>query len=312
LILTDTEKGDELIPHNSISPGTASIEPLDSLLSETAVLGFEYGYSISDPLTLVIWEAQFGDFANVAQPIIDNFISSSDTKWGLPSNLTMLLPHGQEGQGPEHSSARLERFLALCAENNMTLCSPSTPAQYYYLLRGQGKYTHRRPLIVMTPKSLLRHPDVKSPKAHFLNGKFEEVIDDASVNKDNVNRVIVTSGKFFYDLYKYRKENGINNTALVRIERYYPYPAETMKKVLSSYKNAKQVVWAQEEPYNMGALNFILLRLRRDFTEGQTLFTVSRKASAAPAPGSNRIYQETQKEIAAEAFGSFEKAVKAE
>ncbi len=309
IVLTDTETEQEIIPLNNISPGIASIEPLDSLLSETAVLGFEYGYSIADPLTLVIWEAQFGDFANVAQPIIDNFISSSDTKWGLPSNLTLLLPHGQEGQGPEHSSARLERFLALCAENNMTVCHPSTPAQYYYLLRGQGKYNNRRPLVIMTPKSLLRHPDARSPKSEFTGGKFRVVIDDEFVKKDDVKRVIVTSGKFYFDLLRYRKETGRNDTALVRIERYYPYPAEKVKEVLHSYNNAKEVVWAQEEPYNMGALNFILLRLRKDFAEGQTLFTVSRKASAAPAPGSNKIYLDTQKQIIEEAFSPFEKVV---
>jgi 2-oxoglutarate dehydrogenase E1 component len=224
----------------------------------------------------------------------------------------MLLPHGQEGQGPEHSSARLERFLALCAENNMTVCSPSTPAQYYYLLREQGKYNNRRPLVVMTPKSLLRHPEVKSAKADFVGGKFEEVIDDENSIKDGINRIVVTSGKFYYDLLKYRKENNRDDTAIVRIERYYPYPSEKIRSILKSYRNAKEVVWAQEEPYNMGALNFILLRLRKDFAEGQTLFTVSRKASAAPAPGSHRIYQETQKQITEEAFGSFEKAVKAD
>jgi len=258
----------------------------------------------------VIWEAQFGDFANVAQPIIDNFISSSDTKWGLPSNLVILLPHGQEGQGPEHSSARLERFLALCAENNMTVCHPSTPAQYYYMLRSHGKYHNRRPLVVMTPKSLLRHPDARSRKQEFTGGKFHEVIDDVLLNKDAVKRVVVTSGKFYFDLARYRKDNHINDVALVRVERYYPYPSEKMKEVLHSYVNAKEVVWAQEEPYNMGALNFILLRLRRDFAEGQTLFTVSRKASAAPAPGSNKIYMQTQKQIVEEAFGPFEKSAK--
>ncbi|HEY3251433.1 MAG TPA: multifunctional oxoglutarate decarboxylase/oxoglutarate dehydrogenase thiamine pyrophosphate-binding subunit/dihydrolipoyllysine-residue succinyltransferase subunit, partial [Ignavibacteria bacterium] len=233
IVLTDTETEKEIIPHNTIAPEKAAIEPLDSLLSETAVLGFEFGYSTADPLTLVLWEAQFGDFANVAQPIIDNFISSSNTKWGLPSNITLLLPHGQEGQGPEHSSARLERFLALCAENNITVCNPSTPAQYYYLLRTQGKYHNRRPLIIMTPKSLLRLPDAKSAKSEFIGGKFKVVIDDEGINKDEVKRVIATSGKFYFDLAKYRKEHNRNDAALVRVERYYPYPTEEMKNILS-------------------------------------------------------------------------------
>lgn len=312
IVLTDTETEIEFIPHNTIAPGYAAIEPLDSLLSETAVLGFEFGYSIADPLTMVIWEAQFGDFANVAQPIIDNFISSSDTKWGLPSNITMLLPHGQEGQGPEHSSARLERFLALCAENNITVTYPTTPAQYYYLLRTQGKYKNRRPLVVMTPKSLLRMPDARSAKAEFTGGEFKSVIDDAAVNKNEAARVIVTSGKFYYDLAKYKREHNRNDVAIVRIERYYPYPSAEVKEILGQYKNAKEVVWAQEEPYNMGALNFILLRLRKDFSEGQTLFTVSRKASASPAPGSNRVYMDTQKQITEEAFGPFDKVIPAE
>lgn len=305
IVLTDMLTEEEIIPHNYIAPEIAAIEPLDSLLSEAAVLGFEFGYSIADPLTLVLWEAQFGDFANAAQVIIDNFITSSLTKWGLPSNLAMLLPHGQEGQGPEHSSARLERFLALCAESNITVCNPSTPAQYYYLLRGQGKYKNRRPLVVMTPKSLLRQPEARSAKNEFVGGSFKVVIDDDTVYKADVKRVLVTSGKFYYDLLKHRKEHDIKDTAIVRIERFYPYPSEEMKKVLSSYINAKQVVWAQEEPYNMGALNFILLRLRKDFAEGQVLYTVSRKASASPAPGSHKIFEDTQKQLAEEAFGEF-------
>jgi 2-oxoglutarate dehydrogenase E1 component len=307
IVLTDMTTEEEIIPLNNIVPEIAAIEPLDSLLSEAAVLGFEFGYSIADPLTLVLWEAQFGDFANAGQVIIDNFITSSDTKWGLPSNLAMLLPHGQEGQGPEHSSARLERFLALCAESNITVCSPSTAAQYYYLLRGHGKYKKRRPLVVMTPKSLLRLPEARSPKSDFIGGSYKVVIDDDSVYKADVKRVLVTSGKFYYDLLKYRKEHNRNDIAIVRIERFYPYPTEEMKRVLNSYSNAKEVVWAQEEPYNMGALNFILLRLRRDFAEGQVLYAVSRKASASPAPGSHKIFEDTQKQIVGEAFGEFKK-----
>jgi 2-oxoglutarate dehydrogenase E1 component len=307
VVFTDVNTGKEYIPHNSIAPDKALIEPLDSLLSEAAVLGFEYGYSTADPITLVLWEAQFGDFANAGQVIIDNFITSSLTKWKLPSNLVMLLPHGQEGQGPEHSSARLERFLTLCADNNITICNPSTPAQYYYLLRTQGKYKNRRPLVIMTPKSLLRLPEARSKKEEFAGGRYRLVIDDSSINdKSKINRVILTSGKFYYDLLKCRKEQGIENIAIARVERYYPYPEEEIKALLTSYSNAKEIVWAQEEPQNMGALGFIVLRLRRNLAEGQRLFTVSREESASPAPGSFKVYHETQNKLCDEAFGKFD------
>lgn len=307
IVLTDVNTEKELIPHNSIAPGKALIEPLDSLLSEAAVLGFEYGYSTADPITLVLWEAQFGDFANAGQVIIDNFITSSDTKWKLPSNLVILLPHGQEGQGPEHSSARIERFLTLCADNNITVCYPSTPAQYYYLLRSQAKYKNRRPLIIMTPKSLLRLPEARSKKEDFVGGKYQLVIDDSTVsNKSKIKRVVLTSGKFYYDLMKSRKEKSIDDIAIARVERYYPYPEEEIKALLKSYAAAKEVVWAQEEPQNMGALGFIVLRLRKNLAEGQKLFTVSREESASPAPGSFKVYQETQNRLCDEAFGSFE------
>ncbi|MCI0448419.1 MAG: multifunctional oxoglutarate decarboxylase/oxoglutarate dehydrogenase thiamine pyrophosphate-binding subunit/dihydrolipoyllysine-residue succinyltransferase subunit [Chlorobi bacterium] len=307
IVLTDMETEDEIIPHNNISPELVKIEPLDSLLSEAAVLGFEFGYSTADPLTLVLWEAQFGDFANAAQVIIDNFIAASYDKWKLPSNLVMLLPHGQEGQGPEHSSARLERFLTLCAEDNITVCNPSTPAQYYYLLRSQGKYNNRRPLVVMTPKSLLRMPESRSRKGEFVNGKYELVIDDSQiVSKSIVKRIILTSGKFYYDLTKYRKEQNIIDTAIVRVERYYPYPSDEIKSVIKKYENAKELVWTQEEPANMGALAFMSYRLKRDlWTMNSSLkfYCVSRDESPAPAPGSNAVYAETQKRLLKEAFG---------
>jgi len=307
LVLTDMETEKEIIPLNSIAPAIATIEPLDSLLSEAAVLGFEFGYSIADPLTLVLWEAQFGDFANAAQVMFDNFIISSNSKWGLPSNLCILLPHGQEGQGPEHLSARLERFLTLCAEDAITVCNPSTPAQYYYLLRGNGKYHTRRPLVVMTPKSLLRLPEARSARNEFIGGSYKLMIDDETVNKEQVKRVIITSGKFYYDLLRHRNEQKIENVALVRLERYYPYPADMMKELLLSYSNVPEIVWAQEEPRNMGSLNFIVLRLRRDLVKGQKFFSVSRKASASPAPGSARVFAQTQKQLLDEAFGEFPK-----
>ncbi len=306
IVLTDMETEKEIIPHNNIAPGIAEIEPLDSLLSEAAVLGFEFGFSTADPLSLVLWEAQFGDFANAGQVIIDNFIAASYDKWNLPCNLAMLLPHGQEGQGPEHSSARLERFLTLCADDNMTVSNPSTPAQYYYLLRSQGKYKNRRPLIIMTPKSLLRLPEARSRKDEFSGGSFKLVIDDEHIsNKSEIKRVILTSGKFYYDLAKYRKENNITNTAIVRVERYYPYPSEEIKAVLSTYENAVEAVWAQEEPHNMGALIFMSYRLKRDLNDlgnKMTLYGVSRDESPAPAPGSNSIFNQTQKRLLAEAF----------
>ena len=306
IVFADYETGIEIIPHNFIAPERAIIEPLDSLLSEAAVLGFEFGYSTADPITLVLWEAQFGDFSNAAQVIIDNFISSSYTKWKLPSNLVMLLPHGQEGQGPEHSSARLERFLTLCADDNITISNPSTPAQYYYLLRTQAKYQNRRPLIVMTPKSLLRLPEARSKKDDFIGGKFQSVIDDEEVtNKKAVRRVLFTSGKFYYDLLKHKKEYKLDDIAIARIERYYPYPKEEIREMLSAYSNASEVVWAQEEPENMGALNFLVLRLKRDLQHKQKLFSVSRAESASPAPGSYKVYSETQKKLLEEAFGKF-------
>ncbi|KXK54031.1 MAG: 2-oxoglutarate dehydrogenase E1 component [Chlorobi bacterium OLB5] len=310
IVLTDMETEKEIIPHNNIAPELAKIEPLDSLLSEAAVLGFEFGYSISDPLTLVLWEAQFGDFANAGQVIIDNFITASQDKWNLPSNIVLLLPHGQEGQGPEHSSARLERFLTLCADDNITVCNPSTPAQYYHLLRTQGKYKNRRPLVIMTPKSLLRLPEARSPKNEFAEGKYKLVIDDNEItDRNNVKRVILTSGKFYYDLAKYRKENNITNTAIVRVERYYPYPSEEIKAVISQYQEADELFWAQEEPHNMGALIFMSYRLKRDLQQISSkmiLYGVSRDESPAPAPGSNSVFTQTQKRLLKEAFSEIE------
>lgn len=302
IVLTDSENGEEIIPLNNVAPDKAFIEPLDSLLSEAAVLGFEYGYSTADPVTLVIWEAQFGDFVNAGQVIIDNFISCSDTKWGLPNNLVLLLPHAQEGQGPEHSSARLERFLTLCADDNMIVCNPTNSEQYFHLLRRQTKQKKKKPLVILTPKSLLRMPEAKSGKSEFTGGKFNEVIDDSIKNKSSVKRILVTSGKVYYDLLKHRNDNNYSETAIIRLEQYYPYDGIQMKEILSSYGNAKEVVWVQEEPENMGALNFIVLRLKKDLSEGQKLFYVSRQESASPAAGSMSVHTETQNELVAKSF----------
>jgi len=304
IILTDAENGDEIIPLNNVAPEKAKIEPLDSLLSEAAVLGFEYGYSTADPITLVLWEAQFGDFVNAAQVIIDNFIASSYTKWGLPNNIVMLLPHAQEGQGPEHSSARLERFLTICADDNMIVCNLTTSAQYFHLLRKQTKHRKRRPLVIMTPKSLLRLPEAKSIKEDFTSGKFIEIIDDVPENKSDIKSVIICSGKIYYDLRKYQKENEHFDTAIVRLEQYYPYKTDVMTEILASYKNADRVIWVQEEPKNMGAWNFIAILLQNDLANWQKLYCVSRKESSSPAEGSFSKFTKNQEEIMRKSFSN--------
>ena len=303
LAFTDIKNGHEYFPLNHLSEDQANLEALDSLLSEAAVLGFEFGYSTADPLALVIWEAQFGDFANAAQAIIDNFIVASFEKWQLPNSLVLLLPHGYEGQGPEHSSARLERFLILCAENNMQVCNVTTPAQYFHLLRRQIKSAMKIPLVIMTPKSLLRHPDAKSSKEEFIKGKFEEVIDDSSIkNKKSVSRILLTSGKVYYDLLKHRDENKIKNAAIIRLEQFYPYPAKQITKVLSSYSSVREIIWVQEEPENMGAWSFLSQRLLGNLSPKCKLDFVGRPESASPAVGSSRISTQQQKKLVKDAF----------
>ena len=303
LALTDIHTGAEFVPLNHISLNQAKIEALDSLLSEAAVLGFEYGYSTADPLALVIWEAQFGDFANSAQVIIDNFIVASYEKWKLPNSIVMLLPHGYESQGAEHSSARLERFLTLCAQDNMQVCNVTTPAQYFHLLRRQIKRRMMKPLVIMTPKSLLRLHEAQSPKEDFINGWFNEVIDDGSVSdKDSISRIILCSGKVYYDLLRYRTEQNINNSAIIRIEQLYPYMAGKIKEILSSYVKAKNVLWVQEEPRNMGAWGFLVPRIMENLGEGQRLRYVGRPESASPAVGSHKISERQQTELLIQVF----------
>jgi len=303
LALTDINSGQEHIPLNYMKKEQANIEALDSFLSEAAVLGFEYGYSTADPLALVIWEAQFGDFANGAQIIIDNFIVASYEKWNLPNSIVMLLPHGYEGQGPEHSSARLERFLILCAEDNMQVCNVSTPAQYFHLLRRQVKHAANKPLVIMTPKSLLRHAEAKSTKKEFLTGKFYEVIDDLTVNdKSKISSLIFTSGKVFYELIKYRSDNKITNTAIIRVEQFYPFNSDEIKKIIHSYSNANKVIWVQEEPKNMGAWNFLWHRLQEIILSGQKVNYAGRPESASPAVGSAKISKQQQEELIKQAF----------
>ena len=302
LVLTDIHTGNEYVPLNNIAADQAVLEPLDSLLSEAAVLGFEYGYSTADPLALVIWEAQFGDFANAAQVMIDNFIAVSYEKWQLRNSVVLLLPHGYEGQGAEHSSARLERFLTLCAQDNLQVCNITTPAQYFHLLRRQIKNAERKPLVIMTPKSLLRLPEARSSRDEFLSGKFLEVIDDSVEEKGSVERIILTSGKVYYDLLKYRTEKKIENTAIIRIEQYYPYKGEMIKEILAEYKGADKVVWVQEEPKNMGAWNFLSGRLIGDLPERCLLFYSGRPEAASPAVGSANVSGLQEAELVEGAF----------
>ncbi len=301
--LTDISTGEDYFPLNHIAEKQAKIEALDSFLSEAAVLGFEYGYSTADPLALVMWEAQFGDFANGAQVIIDNFIVASYEKWKLRNSVVLLLPHGYEGQGPEHSSARLERFLILCAEDNMQVCNVTTPSQYFHLLRRQIKQVVRKPLVIMTPKSLLRLPEARSTKEEFISGKFREIIDDHSVNEiQKIERVILTSGKVYYDLIKYRSLNKIDNVPIVRVEQFYPYNSKSLKEIFVKYSNAKKIVWVQEEPKNMGAWNFMSQRLPDDLQEDQKLYYAGRPESASPAVGSSKQSNQQQKMLVEEAF----------
>jgi multifunctional 2-oxoglutarate metabolism enzyme len=303
LVFTDIHNGNEYLITDNITDSQAQMETLDSLLSEAAVLGFEYGYSTADPLALVIWEAQFGDFANSAQVIVDNFIVSSYEKWKVPNSVVMLLPHGYEGQGPEHSSARLERFLILSAQNNMHVCNVTTPAQYFHLLRRQIRHNIQKPLVIMTPKSLLRLPEAKSPKEEFLSGRFHEILDDPSVEKKKfIERVLFTSGKVYFDLAKFRKDNNLDETAIVRLEQFYPYDGEKISEVLSSYTNAKKIVWVQEEPKNMGGWTFISSRLWEDLSLDKKLYYAGRPEQASPAVGSSKLSNQQQKELIEKAF----------
>ncbi|MBD3408637.1 MAG: multifunctional oxoglutarate decarboxylase/oxoglutarate dehydrogenase thiamine pyrophosphate-binding subunit/dihydrolipoyllysine-residue succinyltransferase subunit [Ignavibacteriales bacterium] len=305
LAVTDNETGEQYFPLDHMYPDQARLEAYDSLLSEAAALGFEYGYSSADPLALVMWEAQFGDFANGAQVMIDNFIVVSLEKWRSPNNVVMLLPHGYEGQGPEHSSARLERFLILCAQGNMEVCYPTTPAQYFHLLRRQVKKEERRPLVVMTPKSLLRSPDARSPLSDFTEGSYRLIIDDETIeDKNAVERLVLTSGKLYYELARHRREYSISNAAIVRLEQYYPLDEKGLREIVASYANAKIVVWAQEEPRNMGAWNFLYPYLMNGVLDGRELRYAGRTPSASPAVGSSRIAALEQQRLIKDALGS--------
>ena len=305
-VLYDTQTGQTWTPLSELRSQTqpdARFDVFNSSLSEEGVLGFEYGYSVVAPEALVIWEAQFGDFSNGAQVVIDQYIAASEDKWKQTSRLTMLLPHGYEGQGPEHSSARLERYLQLCAENNLQVCYPTTPAQYFHLLRRQVKPGMERPLVVMTPKSLLRLPAATSKLDECTTGGFEPVIADVGINDASlVERVVVCSGKVYYDLAEARKTSNEQKVALVRLEQFYPFPLNRLREILGSYPNAKELVWAQEEPKNMGGWSFIAPRLESLIqTLGRPRY-IGRDASASPATGSYSIHQAEHAKLLKEAL----------
>jgi len=307
-VLIDQTNQNEYVPLNNINPRQAKIEIFNSLLSEAGVLGFEYGYAIADPGVLVLWEAQFGDFANGAQVIIDQFLASGETKWLRMCGLTLLLPHGHEGQGPEHSSARMERYLQLCAEQNMTVCNLTTPANYFHALRRQLKRNFRKPLVIMTPKSLLRHKLAVSSLHEFTNGStFKFVIPESDdlVAPENVKRVVVSSGKVYYDLLAERRERGIKDVALVRLEQLYPFPAKNLKTAIEAYKNA-ELVWCQEEPENNGGWTFVDRRIESvlvclDNAAKRPRY-VGRKAAASPATGLAKTHAAEQAALVNEAL----------
>ena len=293
-LLIAEESEDEVILLNKISPkNQGKFSVYNSLLSEYAVLGFDYGYAMASPNALTIWEAQFGDFSNGAQIVIDQYIASGEDKWKTQNGIVMLLPHGYEGQGAEHSSGRIERYLQLCAKDNMFVANCSTPANMFHILRRQMKTDYRKPLIIFTPKSLLRHPDVVSTKKDFTEGKFQTLIEDNSIALKNTKTLVFCTGKFYYDLVKARKEEGRNDVAIVRLEQLFPLPTQEIRKVLEQYKDVKEVVWAQEEPRNMGVWSHLLLHL----PEAVSFRPVTRRFYAAPAAGSASRFNKRHREV---------------
>ncbi len=300
--LIDYHTGDQWVPLSHLSGAPGHFTVRDSLLSEYAALGFEYGYSVEAPRTLVAWEAQFGDFVNGAEIIIDNFLVAADDKWGQRSSLVMLLPHGYEGQGPEHSSGRIERFLSLSARNNIRVALPTTAAQYYHLLRAQVRREHVTPLVIFTPKSMLRAKETRSPLAEFVTGSFQNVIDDATVNKSAVTRVVMTTGKIGHEALAYRDSSAAATTAVVRVEQLYPWPHEDLDRILAGYPKATELCWLQEEPENMGAWPFVHHQLHRETRERFRLFHVARQESASPATGSALVHAAEQADLMTRAF----------
>ncbi|MER0482617.1 multifunctional oxoglutarate decarboxylase/oxoglutarate dehydrogenase thiamine pyrophosphate-binding subunit/dihydrolipoyllysine-residue succinyltransferase subunit [Streptomyces sp. Edi2] len=309
-VLIDRATGDDYTPLLYLSEDQARFNVYDSLLSEYAAMGFEYGYSLARPEALVMWEAQFGDFVNGAQTVVDEFISSAEQKWGQTSGVTLLLPHGYEGQGPDHSSARIERFLQLCAQNNMTVAAPTLPSNYFHLLRWQVHNPHHKPLVVFTPKSMLRLKAAASKTEEFTTGGFRPVIGDSTVKAEDVRKVIFCSGKVYYDLEAEREKRGANDTAIVRIERLYPLPGKELQAEIAKFPNAEKYLWTQEEPANQGAWPFLGLNLidhldlavGADVPHGERLRRISRPHSSSPAVGSAKRHQAEQAQLVAEAF----------
>ena len=291
------------VPLQNVADNQAPFVVIDSILSEEAVLGFEYGYASNDPNTLVIWEAQFGDFANGAQVVIDQFIASGEVKWGRVNGLTLMLPHGYEGQGPEHSSARLERFMQLAADTNMQIVQPTTASQIFHILRRQMVRNLRKPLIIMTPKSLLRNKDATSPLSEFTKGGFQTVIPEVKdLKAEKVKRLIACSGKVYYDLMKKREEKGADDVAIVRVEQLYPFPHKAFSTEVKKYPNATELVWTQDEPQNQGAWFFVQHYIHENMADGQKLGYSGRAASASPAVGYSHLHQEQQKALVDGAF----------
>jgi 2-oxoglutarate dehydrogenase E1 component len=301
-VLSDYATGAEYAPLANLSPEQGKFWIYDSLLSEYAALGFEYGYSVVHKDALVCWEAQFGDFVNGAMIVIDQYLVAAEDKWGQTSGLVLLLPHGLEGQGPEHSSGRIERFLTLCAEDNIQVANPTTSAQYFHLLRRQMKREVRKPLVVMTPKSLLRAKTSRSPLGSLTAGSFQEILDDLGVDDPaTVRRVVFCSGKVAYDAMARRDQNG-HPVAIVRIEQLYPFPYKQIRSVLSRYPGAEEVVFLQEEPDNMGPRAFVNERLWPLVPEGTKYRQVSRTGSGSPATGSHAIHVQEQTQLIDQTF----------
>ncbi|CAM5691355.1 2-oxoglutarate dehydrogenase E1 component OS=Streptomyces griseomycini OX=66895 GN=FHS37_001029 PE=4 SV=1 [Streptomyces griseomycini] len=309
-VIIDRSTGEEYTPLQYLSEDQARLNVYNSLLSEYAAMGFEYGYSLARPDALVLWEAQFGDFVNGAQTVVDEFISSAEQKWAQTSGVVLLLPHGYEGQGPDHSSARPERFLQLCAQNNMTVAMPTSPSNYFHLLRWQVHNPHHKPLVVFTPKSMLRLKAAASKAEEFTTGQFRPVIGDSTVDPAAVKKVVFCAGKVYYDLEAERRKRGADDTAIIRIERLYPLPGAELQAEIKKYPNAEKYLWAQEEPANQGAWPFIALNLidhldlavGADLPHDERLRRISRPHSSSPAVGSAKRHQAEQEQLVREVF----------
>ena len=290
-VIKTEDDAEEINLHNMLDV-SGKMHIYNSLLSEYAVVGFDYGYAMASPKTLTIWEAQFGDFSNGAQIMLDQYISAAESKWKTQNGLVMLLPHGYEAQGSEHSSARMERYLQLCSRDNLIMADVTTPANFYHLLRRQMKWNFRKPLVVFTPKSLLRHPLVVSTKEDLATGSFQEVIDDTQVDNNKVTSLVFCTGKFYYDLLERRTQDKRDDVAIVRIEQLFPLPTAQLETIIAAYPAVKEYVWAQEEPKNMGAWGFMLMNF-----ESVKLRVASRKVYSSPAAGSSTRSKARHKKV---------------